>query len=99
MAALRPSPCPRRGPRAEASTSGTTTGGHEGLRASWSSPNPFWQELGEVAHPAELELLDGTFAAAEDVGRLGDAHPLEEPHDQAVLLLRGQLGQRLEEHL
>src|SRR5436190_24295003 len=60
---------------------------------------PGRHQLGEVAYAAELELLDGPLAAAEDLRGLGDAEPLEEPHDQAVVLLVGQLAETTEQHL
>ena len=64
-------------------TAGGATAGHR---------RPSGQELGEVAHAAQLELLDGPVAAAEHLGGLGDGEALQEPHDQALLLLGRQLA-------
>src|SRR4051794_2236831 len=56
------------------------------------SPGLLRQELGQVADRPQLQLLDRPVAAAEHLGGLRDRQPLQEAHDQALLLLVRQRG-------
>src|SRR4051794_1288774 len=65
-----------------------TSDERSGLRGSSHTVR---QELREVADSAQLELLDRACRAPEHLGRLRDRQALQEPHDEALLLLVRQL--------
>src|ERR1700712_6098941 len=96
---------PRSGRSACTLSSISTRGG---LRRLWrgrsfpwgeTSAHPLRQDPRQVAYAAQLELLDGTRAATQHIGGLGDRETLQEPHHQAVPLLGGELAQGLEQRL
>src|SRR6478735_3985255 len=90
---------PRKRLRCRGPSGGPPSGGRwsrSDERCSARSSQALRHELGEVADAAQLQLLDRAVAAAQHLGGLGDRESLEEPHDEALLLLGGQLPQGLE---
>src|SRR3954454_15993346 len=63
------------------------------------SSQPLGEQLRQVPHGSQLQLLHRTLRAAQHRGGLGYGQALQEPHDEALLLLVGQLLQRREEGL